>query len=75
VGARYDVNLSGLALPMKMIAEFRPLIRTAIAETINSLSDSNTTIHWTLAYTLSNLSQQGYTAKFPGLAFAHNLHS
>ena len=44
---------------MKMIAEYRPLIRSVIAEIINSLSNSDEAIHWECTYTLSNLSQQG----------------
>jgi hypothetical protein len=57
---------------MKMIAEYRPLIRSAIAEIIDSLSDGDA-IYWTC--TLSIALQQGKIVKFPVLAFAHNHRS
>ena len=44
---------------MKIIVEYRPLIRSDIAEIINSLSNSDSTICWRAITTLSNLSQQG----------------
>ena len=58
-----------------MIAEYRPLIRSVIAEIIDSLSDSNNAIHRKCTYTLLKLSQQGKVVIFPVLAFAHNHHS
>ena len=60
---------------MKMTAEYRPLIRSVIAEIINSLSDSDDEIREECTYTLLNLSQQGKVVKFPVLVFAHNHHS
>ena len=51
---------------MKMIAEYRPLIRSVIAEIINSLSDSSNRIRWRIVTTLSNL--QGKFNKFLVLA-------
>jgi hypothetical protein len=53
---------------MKMIAEYQPLIRSNIAEFINSLSDSNSINRWKIITTLSNLSQQGKFNKFLVLA-------
>ena len=73
LGPRYDINSSGLVLLMKLIAEYRPLIRSVIAEIIDSLSHSDDAIRG--QYTLLKLSQQGKVVKFPVLAFAHNHHS
>jgi hypothetical protein len=53
---------------MKMIAEYQPLIHSNIAEIINSLSDSDSTIHSKIITNLSNLSQQGKFNRFLVLA-------
>ena len=56
-------KLFDVALLMTIIAEFRPLIATAIPEFVNLLKDSNVAVRWAGKDTLSQLSEQGKTPK------------
>jgi HEAT repeat protein len=61
-------HLSDVALLMTIIAEFRPLIATAIPEFVNLLKDSDVAVRWGGKNTLSQLSEQGKTVKLSDVA-------
>ena len=61
-------KLFNIALLMTIIAEFRPLIATAIPEFVNLLKDSNGVVRWAAKNALSQLSKQGKSVKLSDVA-------
>jgi HEAT repeat protein len=61
-------KLFNVALLITIIAEFRPLIATAIQEFVNLLKDSDGVVRWAGKDTLSHLSEQGKTVKLSDVA-------
>ena len=62
------VNLSGLALLMRIVGEFWPSIVTAIPKIVALLQDSDTNVSMACATALSKFSEQGKIVKLSGLA-------
>ena len=61
-------KLFNVALLIAIIAEFRPLIATAILEFVKLLKDSDEVVRWGAKNTLSQFSEQGKIAKLSDVA-------
>jgi HEAT repeat len=57
--AKVRTNLLAVALLIKVIAEFRPLMGTALIGIINLLKDSDVRVRLACVKVLSNLSAEG----------------
>jgi hypothetical protein len=69
------VHLSNLALLISILAEFQPLIRTAIPEIVNVFKN-NTEYAWEIVPdALLKFSKQGKRSQFISFSFPHQHHS